>query len=322
MTNEQKIKELEKKVEELQARFDFLLSAVDHLPNPIFMKDSEARFFFFNKAYSNFFGMKRKDYIGKTVLDLDYLPIEDRERFQSEDLYRIANSDVISYDTSFVAADGIEHPSFYWSRGFRDKISGRSGLVGEIVDISKERMLKDSLDESMDALKEANERLRVMAQTDHASGLYNRSVLWEKGKALTEFNADPASCSCMIMLDLDNFKHINDKYGHLRGDEALAQFARILRSECRGADLPIRYGGDEFLLILSNIDLENAKKVAERIRKRCKSELTLPDGTPITVSVGVIAVNESEDFEKNLSRLDSYLYKAKSQGRDCVVWEL
>ena len=77
--------------------------------------------------------------------------------------------------------------------------------------------------------------------------------------------------------------------------------------------------GDEFLVILNNIALEDGIKVAERIRARCASELVLPDGSNITASVGVIEIDEKEDFDKNLTRLDSLLYKAKTSGRDRVV---
>ena len=319
MTNEQELELLREKVKELQERYDFLLSAVDNLPNPIFMKDKEARFFFFNRAYSEFFDMEREKYLGTTVLDLDYLPMEDRIRFQSEDIKKIEESDIISYDTSFVTSDGVEHPSFYWSRGFRDDVSGSRGLVGEIVDITKERALQGRLDESLAELKEANELLTVMAETDHASGLYNRSVLWDKGKALVESPSDSSTGTCMAMIDLDYFKRINDDYGHLKGDEVLSSFADILRSECRVSDLPIRYGGDEFLVILNSISLEDGVKVSERIRSRTEKELVLPDGKPVTASIGVIQIDRDTSFEKNLSRLDDLLYRAKTLGRNRVV---
>ena len=320
MNTNTQIEELKKELKEMQDKYDFLLSAVDHLPNPIFMKDDNARFFFFNKAYSEFFDMKAEDYYGTTVLDLDYLPLEDRERFQVEDLKRIADKSIISYDTVFTTDDGVDHPSFYWSCGFGDEKSGRQGLVGEIVDISKERALQDSLDESLGKLQDANEMLKTMAETDHASGLYNRGVLWDKGKSMVERKSvNPGTC--MIMIDLDNFKDINDEFGHLKGDAALAQFADILKSECRSTDLPVRYGGDEFLVVIYNIGLDECVKVAERIRKRCEEELTLPNGQNITASIGVIEVDENEEFENNLKRLDDQLYKAKALGRNRVVYK-
>ena len=313
--------DLREENKELRDRYDFLLSAVDHLPNPIFMKDEHARFFFFNKAYSEFFEMKVEDYIGTTVLDLDYLPLKDRERFQVEDLRRIADKTVISYDTVFTTNDGIDHPSFYWSCGFKDDVSGREGLCGEIVDISKERALQTSLDESLGKLQNANEMLKVMAETDHASGLYNRGVLWDKGKAMIERTVDMNPATCMIMIDLDNFKDVNDEFGHLKGDEALAKFANILKNECRSTDLPVRYGGDEFLVVIYNIGLSECVKVAERIRRRCQEELIMPNGKGITASIGIIEIDENEDFENNLKRLDDQLYKAKALGRNRVVYK-
>lgn len=317
----QAFQELEEEHQELQERFEFLMAAVEHLPNPVFMKDKDARFFFFNKAYSKFFGMRRRDYVGSTVLDLDYLPQEARERFQEEDLRAIAEENTISYNTSFTTADGREHPSFYWSRGFRDSVNGQPGLVGEIVDISKERMLQDSLDETIGKLREANETLRSVAQTDPASGLYNRLVLWDMGREVLTDSRKEAFTACMIMFDMDGFKRVNDGYDHLMGDDILSRFADILRSECRTTDIPIRYGGDEFLIILRRISLEDAMKVAERIRSRSERELILPDGKTVTSSVGVIEIDGKTDFENNLLRLDRLLYKAKNQGRNRVISE-
>ena len=319
MDRDRQIEQLKKKLEELQARYDFLLASVDHLPNPIFMKDEDAHFFFFNKAYSEFFNMNQSEYIGATVLDLDYLPEEDRKRFHSDALDLIASQQIVTYDANFQTPEGVDRPTFYWSCGFRDDATGRPGLVGEIVDISKERELQKSLDESVIELKSVNRKLKIMAETDHASGLYNRSVMWDKGNRIVEKCRRTSDHACMIMFDLDKFKHINDEFGHLKGDEILLEFSRILRSECRISDLPVRYGGDEFLLILDNIELDNAASVAERIRARAEKELILPDGSSLTVSVGIIEIDKNGSFEDNLNRLDTYLYEAKAQGRNRVA---
>ena len=120
-----------------QARLSFLRAALNRLPNPIFLKDAEARFLFFNDQYARAFGMRRADYIGKTVLDLDYLPEGDRERFQSEDVDLIHREAELSYESDFVFSDDLSHYALYWSTGVHDKKTGRRGLIGEIVDISK-----------------------------------------------------------------------------------------------------------------------------------------------------------------------------------------
>ena len=101
------------------------------------MKDAEARFLFFNDQYARAFGMRRADYIGKTVLDLEYLPEADRERFQSEDVDLIRQEAELSYESDFTFSDDMSHYALYWSTGVHDKKTGRRGLVGEIVDISK-----------------------------------------------------------------------------------------------------------------------------------------------------------------------------------------
>ena len=307
MDTNKNVEELRTELDELRARYDFLLAAMDYMPNPIFLKDEEGRFLFFNKAYSDFFKVDREKYLGKTALDLDYLPMEDRRRFHRDALKLIESMGVVAYDDNFSTPEGIDRPSFYWSCGFRDEGTGRHGLVGEVVDISKERELQ--------------KRLKVMAETDHASGLYNRTVMWSKGNESIERMKKTSQNTCMIMIDLDHFKSINDEFGHIKGDEVLARFADILKRECRHDDLPIRYGGDEFLIILQNIELENAVRVADRIRSRAEKDLILPDGRSITTSIGIIKVDERESFEDNLSRLDEYLYRAKSEGRNRIVCE-
>lgn len=283
--------QLRAELERLQARYDFLLAAVDNLPNPIFMKDEDARFFFFNKAYSEFFNMKRSEYIGKTVLDLDYLPHEDRERFQSEDLKAIRQLDVISYDASFTAPDGEEHPTYYWSRGFEDLVNNKHGLVGEIVDLYKERK----------------------------SGIYNRSILQQKDNELVGSILESSADSYIILFDLDHFSKVNEKHGHMKGDEMLAQFAALLRSECRPTDLPVRYGGDEFIVILNDTDLNEAKDIADKIRVRCEKELLQPDGEAITVSASIGAFDNSGDLDNVTAGLQEFLQKSKPEGRNRIV---
>lgn len=319
MTNNREIEKLRKELEELQAKYDFLMSAVEHLPNPIFMKDGDGRFFFFNKAYADFFKMRRRDYIGSTVMDLEYLPLEKRERFRRDAMKLINDQDITTYDANFQTEDGVDRPSLYWACGFRDEATNRTGLVGEIVDISKERQLQESLDRSLEELKDSNEKLRIMAETDYISGLFNRSIMWSKGREYLRLSKETGKTMCIIMFDLDRFKKVNDGFGHLKGDETLADFANILRTECRTIDLPIRYGGDEFLLLLHDITQKDAAKVAERIRLRCEKELSLPDGSNVTVSIGVLEADTSRTFEDNLSKLDTLLYRAKREGRNCIA---
>ena len=316
---QEKIEKLEEELRTLKKRHSFALAAMDSLPNPVFIKDENAKFLFFNRKYSEAFGMKREDYIGKSVLDLEYLSEEDRRRYQDEDLEIIKNASVLSYEVDFQFADGQHHPSLYWSSGIHDDDGeGNHGLVGEIVDISRERLLQQSLDKMVRELKISNVELEKLAEVDPGTELYNRNVLGKKVMDMLKIKVEYDSV-CVLMSDLDHFKRVNDTYGHLKGDEILAQFAGILKRECRSDDLPVRYGGEEFLLFLHNANLEVGRSVAERIRKHCEAEMRLPNGEPVTVSIGVILLSSKMSLQDNLARLDQRLYMAKENGRNCVV---
>lgn len=314
-----KIEELEAKLEETQARLSFVMTAIDNLPNPIFIKDEELRFFHFNKAYSEFFGMTPEEYFGKTVLDLDYIPMEDRIRYNDEDSRLIQTGAIKNYDVDFLCADGKLHPSFYWSRGVHDEKTGKRGIIGEIVDISTERNLQTDLSRTLDDLQSANSKLERAMEIDAGTGIFNRFLLNKIIGEIAHRRTQEVRMTCALLADLDHFKRVNDSFGHLKGDEVLMQFANIIKTECRADDMPIRYGGDEFLLVLSKASEEIGYAVAERIRSRCESEIILPDGSPQTVSIGICRVGDSQNLESVIHKLDNALYEAKQEGRNRVV---
>ena len=128
----------------------------------------------------------------------------------------------------------------------------------------------------------------------------------------------------MLMLDLDLFKSINDKYGHLGGDKVLARFAHTVGLELRDSDLFGRLGGEEFCVLLQQANREEALTVAERIRE-CIQNLSFEDAEgelfSLTVSIGVTTnVDGDERLAKLLERADKALYQAKNSGRNKVVW--
>jgi len=125
----------------------------------------------------------------------------------------------------------------------------------------------------------------------------------------------------LIMFDLDHFKDINDRYGHLCGDAVLAAVGAKMRDVLRGSDLKCRYGGEEFLVLLPETPLEGAKRVADTLR-RDVAEMDVPWRTErlhVTASFGVTIAKAAEiDAEAIISRADAALYRAKEQGRNCV----
>jgi len=125
----------------------------------------------------------------------------------------------------------------------------------------------------------------------------------------------------VLMLDIDNFKEINDTYGHLTGDRVLTSLASFLRRELRQIDLLGRYGGDEFIALLPETDLVSAKQVGERLRMNITKTVLVSDPNPIqiTISVGVATLgDQNDDLKKLIQRADQALYHAKESGRNQV----
>jgi len=123
--------------------------------------------------------------------------------------------------------------------------------------------------------------------------------------------------SC-IMADIDNFKSINDSYGHLVGDQVLKAISHRIRNTVRAYDILGRYGGEEFLIIMPDTSMEDARELTERIRTRVK-EAPVNNAT-ITLSLGVVSIQEDDrSLDDIIRRADQNLYKAKKGGKDRVV---
>lgn len=172
-------------------------------------------------------------------------------------------------------------------------------------------------------LSVANKRLQQQALTDALTGLPNRRAAMERLEqewALTRRGGRALSC---MMLDIDHFKGINDRYGHQLGDEALKKAAEALRRTARAQDVVCRYGGEEFLVICPDTGADAAYQAAERMRVSVETlRLSTHDGQPValTISIGVADhVDEMSDLEQLLKRADDNLYLAKTQGRNRTV---
>jgi len=164
-------------------------------------------------------------------------------------------------------------------------------------------------------LEEVNAKLTELSMTDQLTGLPNRRQLDQKINEEITRSKRTGKGLAVLMLDLDHFKQVNDQYGHQKGDEILQQFAEILRQEVRDMDLPTRFGGEEFCVLLPEIEADEGRNVAERIR--AAAEL-LSDPAP-TVSVGVGYWEADMSSGGVLRRADRALYAAKEAGRNCVV---
>jgi diguanylate cyclase (GGDEF)-like protein len=168
-------------------------------------------------------------------------------------------------------------------------------------------------------------RYRKLAITDGLTGLYNSEHFRDGLYSAVDIAHAKGSPLSLVMLDVDNFKCFNDTYGHLQGDKVLSRMGRVILLSIRETDLPSRYGGEEFAVLLPNTDIHAAMEVAERIRTAFENKIAsqrTKDVTWMTVSAGVAALIEGENSSALMSRADQALYRAKKAGKNRVVsWD-
>jgi len=177
-------------------------------------------------------------------------------------------------------------------------------------------------------LEQKNEELRLLSITDQLTQIYNRRYLNEVlRREFARAKRYRSRLSCLIA-DIDHFKNINDSHGHLQGDAVLRELAALIRNATREVDIPFRYGGEEFLILLPETDRRGTEVVADRLRRAAESMPIFQVGSGeaiedlnISLSIGIAAYPDPRiRSEADLVALaDEALYLAKRQGRNCVM---
>lgn len=178
-------------------------------------------------------------------------------------------------------------------------------------------------DKQVFELSEKNFKLVELASKDELTNSYNRRMFYEMGQQLFFIAKRQKTLLSLMVFDLDNFKSINDSYGHLVGDEVLRRFSQLCIKSQRESDVFARIGGEEFALVLPNTDILEAVEIAERFVKLVESMDCCIEKHDIyvTVSIGVAQITKADDELENLRvRADLALYQAKAAGRNQVKW--
>ncbi len=190
----------------------------------------------------------------------------------------------------------------------------------------KSKALVSEMGHQLDAMKEALEKLSVEALEDALTGLANRRAFDERLAEVMAESKKADHSSCLLLLDIDRFKLVNDDYGHAVGDRVLCFVAEMIRKCVKGGDFVSRFGGEEFAIILPNTDyyggLAVGRSISETIANRkLRIRKDGPGLRKITVSGGLSVYSPGDDAETLINRADQCLYKAKSRGRNMVVGE-
>ena len=170
-------------------------------------------------------------------------------------------------------------------------------------------------------LQNVRDHLNTQARTDELTGLANRRGFKDFVGESEQRGQQGKGHFSVIIGDLDNFKDINDIYGHEVGDHVLQEISAILKGLVRAEDLVVRWGGEEFLILLVDTDLKGARYLADKIRQKIASTDVMINSETIsvTMSLGVGAQQFNDDLYSTLGSADKAMYEAKRRGRNCVV---
>jgi diguanylate cyclase (GGDEF)-like protein/PAS domain S-box-containing protein len=233
---------------------------------------------------------------------------EDRERIRAVFQRTVATGIGERAEFRFVLRDGRFRHIESEGRAIHDAKGNVSGVIVVSRDITERRRMESEL--------------RELAITDPLTGLPNRRhFLARLDEELARIQRIAHQCTAVLMVDLDNFKQVNDRFGHAAGDEALKHFAALTRAELRKIDSVGRIGGEEFAIVLPGAGPTAAEVFASRLcRKVAESTLVLNDQViRLTVSIGVAAMDAADaDTAVSLKRADQALYRAKASGRNRV----
>ena len=269
-----------------------------------------------NKAFENKLGFSSRELEGKSILS--FLHPEDR----SETIEMLKTLKEQRH------VNGVVNRYKHKNGSYKD-IEWRVEASGELIfssarDVSESKMLErelkrqnEELVQLAENLKATNEKLQTTSVTDELTGLYNRHFLDQKITAEIERADRYKEPISLYIFDLDHFKRVNDTYGHPVGDDVLKQTARIGSENIRSTDVLVRFGGEEFIVLLPRTTREGAIEAAEKMRVAIEKCTHVKAGK-VTASFGVAERNRAESFKNWYKRADESLYQAKNNGRNCV----
>lgn len=299
--NNRKLAESQRTTEMANFRFESLFQ---NLPVPCFTFDRNCVIFEPNEKLAQAFGRPKEDLFQRDVVEVFGKKLITAKRLRL--LQRVLAGH------QFEEQDWNDGDRFFLVSGY--PIAGREGkITAGIASLFEITELRKTQAE----LRQLNEQLGALAVTDGLTQIPNHRAFQD---SLSQFfaHADRGRCFALVMIDVDNFKQFNDKFGHQAGDEVLVTVADTLKQNVRRIDFVARYGGEEFAVILMDVDGPRAQKLAEKLRKKISD---IPNRySPITASFGIAVCCSRTESEQTLIKLaDTALYRAKAAGKNCVV---
>jgi diguanylate cyclase (GGDEF)-like protein/PAS domain S-box-containing protein len=296
-------KQLEEERRRKEERFRLMLEGI---PSPAWLVSRERRILAQNKAAASLFGIKNGDYCWEGVHGGEYLPEEYREAFEK-------------------IGTPLPSTKCYFCRGdealdMNEPVNSEVELAGNIWDtwwipLGEDVYLHYATD--VTRYKKMEEELRCLSVTDCLTNCYNRRFFMQKLEEEIERTRRTGSKFSLVMLDIDRFKSINDRFGHNAGDLVLKGIAETIKNRIRKIDCLARWGGEEFVILLPDTPVDKAAVLAEELRESI-SKMNIPGVDRVTASFGVAGYCSEDTSDTLVQRADNMMYEAKVAGRNCV----
>lgn len=297
--------------------FDLLVDMLTALPDPVFVLTESGRY------AALIGGQDRQHYHNGThLVDFtlyDALPVAKADWFLDQINITLVQNQlrIVEYGLAGSDVDGVNSQcgpeGEIWFEGRIQPlpmlVKGERAVVWVACNITRRHQLEA--------------KLQRLSETDELTGAYNRRKLLDTLSLLLHFYKTRKTPAVVVLMDVDHFKSINDRFGHLDGDKVLRGIAKHAIAQLREGDLFARFGGEEFALLLPNTSLDSAEIIADRLRSSIAEGVFLPgENLTVTVSLGLSLIQAKDhSIESILHRADDALYKAKHNGRNCFISE-
>lgn len=282
-----------------QQERNLLAKALNDSPDCVIITDIDQQIVFVNTGFEQLTGYQQEEVLGRNPSFLWEKPIVSKKEQTTNrgniTHFQLKQPNLRKDGTPFYVDQSIAH------------ITDDAGAITHHVSFSK-----DSTERLRRELA-----LKDLASRDSLTGLLNRRSGEQLLKQYDDEKQSAAKLLCLIMMDIDNFKKINDTFGHTIGDVILKSCSQLIKNKARNTDSIVRWGGEEFLMIVPNARLHEAMELAERIRASIEQHTDSKVGQ-ITASFGVAELQPDESTASLINRADKALYKAKLAGKNCI----
>lgn len=298
-------------LEERERAREMFVTILNNVPAEIYLKDEDGRLRFYNRKLADRFAINETAWLGKTSRDL--WDEETAERVFQEDRAALQSGKPQETFLDLKEADGRQS---YWrttKAPCRDS-NGDPVLACCSVDLTEQREREQHLRDVQEELEEANRKLSSLALTDALTGLWNRRAFdsrLETAVIAAQRSKEPLA---LMLLDVDHFKRVNDRFGHPYGDEVLRNVATILNRTNRADEAACRFGGEEFAVLMPRTDAQGAVALAGRIREAMHGFHW--EKEPVTISMGIAVWTDNWSSDDLVDNADAALYRSKKGGRD------